>query len=460
MAEKELTGTGKSHRWLEGANLLIYSATVIAIVVLVNWFIDRHDHRWDLTPSQRYSLAPQTKKVLKELDRDVTIYVFDRERYFRERRDLLENYTAVSHRVTVRYVDPDREPTLARQLGVRTYGTLIVASGDRHFEAQSPTEEAVTNALIRVLKGQKTIYFVQGHGERDLEGTDRSGYDKIKKQLENENYQVKTLVLLQKMEIPSDGALLVIAGPRTDYEPPEVETIRRYMQNGGRTLFMFDPAAELTNLTKLLADWNVTVHNDLVIDLNPVAQIFGTEPTMPLIIKYGSSPIVQPLARIATLFPVTRSFVIGKDYKSGVSAESLCETSQESYGVADFNPKAQHVSVSFRAGKDYRGPLTVAVSGTLTGPGEKKVEGRFVSLGTSALAANVYLGFQGNRDLFMNIVNWLTAEEELISIRPKPPESQHLNLTVQQMRRILVLGVFGLPLVIMAAGTAVWWRRR
>jgi len=458
MAWKDRILGRAGERFLEAVNLAVYTAVAVAIVVLVNWFVDRHNHRWDLTPNQSYSLSPQTTKVLKELKNDLAIYVFDRESGFRGRRDLLDNYSALTHRVTVRYVDPDRQPSLARQFGIRNYGTVVVAAGDRHFEAQSSTEEGVTNAVVRLLKGQKTVYFIQGHGERDVDSSDRAGYGRIKKQLENENRQVKTLVLLQKMEIPADCSLLVIAGPRNDFLPQEVETVKKYVAGGGRALFLLDPGVELTNLAKLLAEWNVTLRNDLVIDENPVAQLVGASPSMPLILKYGASPIVQPLARTATLFPLTRSLEVGKEYKAGVSAESLCETSPESFGVADFDPKMREVR--YRAGKDVKGPLSVAVAGSIAGEGEKRTGGRFVAVGTSMLAANNYLPFEGNRDLFMNMVNWLSAEEDLISIRPKPPESQRLNMTAQQMRRVLYLGVFGLPILIIALGTSVWWRRR
>src|SRR5204863_455459 len=197
--------------------------------------------------------------------------------------------------------------------------------------ASSPDEEGVTNALVRVLKGEKSAYFIQGHGEHDLENSDRDGYNKIKKEFENQNFQTKALVLMQKMEIPADCSVLVVAGPSTDYLPQEIEVIRKYITGGGRSMFMLDPGKDLPNLTKLLSDWNVTPENDLVIDLNPVAQIFGTEPTMPLIVKYGSSPITEPMARIASLFPITRSFNVGKDAKPGISVDSLCETSAESY---------------------------------------------------------------------------------------------------------------------------------
>jgi len=343
MAWKD-TITGKTGRKvLEGMNLVVYTAVGLAIIVLVNWFVDRHNHRWDLTPNKKYSLSPQTTKIVKELNRDVSIYVFDRERGFRERRDLLDNYEVLSPKVKVQYVDPDRQPALARQYGVRSYGTIITASGDKHFEAQGDSEEGVTNAIVRLLKGQKTIYFVQGHGERDVDSAERSGYDRLKKALENENYQTKTLVLLQKLEIPADCSMLVIAGPHNDYLPQEIDAIKKYLTGGGRALLLLDPAVELPDLAKMLAEWNVTVRNDLVIDENPVAQIFGTRPEMPLVIKYGSSPIVQPLARMATLFPLTRSFELKKEYKAGVTTEPLCETTADSFGIVDFNPKMREV---------------------------------------------------------------------------------------------------------------------
>ncbi|HET7841280.1 MAG TPA: GldG family protein [Terriglobia bacterium] len=465
MAWKDRIGGRTGKRALEGVNFAVYTAVVIAIIVFVNVFVNRnYDRRWDLTPNKKFTLSPQTVKLLKGLDHDITIYDFDRQGGSQTARDLLNNYGSETRHLTVRYLDPVRDPALARELEVRSEGTVIVASGSRHFQAQSVDEEGVTNALIRVLKGEKSVYFLQGHGERNLDGSEGSDFSEIKSALGNENYQVKTLVLLEKNEIPTDASVVVLAGPQKDYLPPEIDTLRSFLAKGGRALFMLDPGHELPNLAKLLEGWNVTPRNDLVVDMNPVARLFGTTPTMPLIIKYGENPIVDPLKRTATLFPLTRSFDIGKAGALGVTDDSLCETTDASFGVADFNPKMQ--SVSYREGKDYKGPLTVAVAGSLSAPGPaepgqpKKPEGRFVVTGTSLVAANSYLSFQGNRDLVMNMVNWLSAEEDLISIRPKPPENQHLDLNEQQMRRIFYLGVLGIPLLIIAAGFSVWWGRR
>jgi ABC-type uncharacterized transport system involved in gliding motility auxiliary subunit len=252
--------------------------------------------------------------------------------------------------------------------------------------------------------------------------------------------------------------VLVVAGPKHDYLPPEIATISKYIEGGGRALFMLDAGTKLPNLSKMLAGWGVTVRDDLVVDLNPVARLFGTTPDMPLIIKYGTNPIVQPLQRIATLFPLSRSLDVSKDVKGGASPEMLCQTSGESFGVEGFNPSMQQVS--YQPGKDIKGPLTVAVADTVSASDGTKNEGRFVVTGTSLLGANAYLDFQGNKDLLMNMVNWLSAEESLISIRPKSQQQQTLDINQRQMGRLLYLGVFGLPLVIILVGAGVWWHRR
>ena len=459
MAEKERRKGGGGRSILQGANLALYTLIGIAIIVLVNWYVNRHDKRWDLTPNQEYSLSPQSKKILKGLKQNVTIYAFDRKDAFSRRRDLLGEYESASHRVAVRYVDPDRQPALARQFGIQSYGTIEVVSGTRHFQAQTTNEEGVTNALIRVLMGQKTIYFMDGHGERSVSDTGRDGFQALQKELNNESYEVKTLMLIQKNEIPANCEVLVIAGPKHDYLPAEITTISKYIEGGGRALVMLDPGVKVPNLNKMLAGWGVTVRNDLVIDLNPVARLFGTTPVMPLIVKYGTNPIVEPMQRTATLFPMSRSIEVSKDAKGGASPEMLCETSGDSFGVEGFKPSMQKISA--RPGpNDVKGPLTVAVADTLSGKTGQKDEGRLVVTGTSLLGANAYLGFQGNKDLIMNMVNWLSAEESLISIRPKSQEHQKLNLNQRQMGQLLYLGVLGLPLVIILIGAGVWWRRR
>ncbi|MGH9451185.1 MAG: GldG family protein [Terriglobia bacterium] len=447
---------GRGRAALRGVNFAIYTAVVLAIIVLCNWFVSRNDHHLDLTPTKQFSLSPETQKVLKGLDRPVTLYDFNNQGAFAQERDLLKLYSSASHEIAVKYVDPDRDPGLAKTFGVQGAGVIYVAAGSRHTQASDNTEQGITNALIRLLKGQKVIYFVQGEGERDLAGTGRDGYSNFKQDLDNENSQVKSLVLLQQMKIPADCGILVIAGPKNDFLPQEISVIEDYLKGGGRLLVMLDPGVALPNLSKLLADYNVTVRNDLVIDENPMAQIFGTGPSMPLIMSYGDNPIVAPLKRVATLFPLSRSFDVSPTASSGITIDPLCKTSAASFSVTGFNPSMHQVS--YRPGKDVKGPLVVAVSGALSGAAPGK-QGRFVATGTSLIAANAYLGFQGNRDLVMNMVEWLSSNEGLISIRPKPPASEHLNLTARQMGSLLARCMV-IPFILIVIGIGVWWSRR
>ncbi len=443
-------------RVLRGANFTVYTLVVLAIVVLCNWFVNRNDHHLDLTPNHSFSLSPQSLKILRGLKEPVTIYVFNNASGFQSERDLMNLYSSASHAVSVKYIDPDRDPGLARQFGVRSEGDVYVTEGRRHLKASAATEEGITNALIRMLKGQKVIYFVEGHGERNTDGLGREGYSQFKQALDNEDSAVKTLTLVQNLKIPADCSILAIAGPKTDYLPPEIAAIKKYLDGGGRLWVFLDPGVNLPNLDGLLKNYGVTVNNDLVIDENPVSQIFGTSPTMPIIISYGDNPIVQALSRRMTLFPLSRSFQVASNAPPGVTLDSLCNTSQASFGVANFNTNMREVS--YRPGVDTKGPLVVAAAGQLTGTGSGQ-GGRFVVVGTSLVAANAYLGFQSNRDLVLNMAEWLTSNEGLISIRPKPSLFQHLNLTTAQMGGFLIR-VMLIPVCIVIIGIVVWWSRR
>ncbi len=474
-----------SFAWLQkrqtkyGAYAATYVLVVFALLVLANWAINRHTKSWDLTSTKRFSLSDQTRKVVGGLDRPVKIFYLDRQAQFDRARDVLDNYQRLSSRLSVEYIDPVRKPSEARQASGKgdqiALGTIILAAGDRKQEANVLDEESITNSLIRLLKtGTKSICFVEGHGERDPENSDRQGFSRAKKSLEDSHYTVKSISLLREAKVPADCAVVVVAGPRNEYVDTEVDALRTYVEGGGRALFLLDPGAA-EKLSELLKSWNVELKKDLIIDLNPMNQLFGADVTMPLITQYKSHVITRELARTATLMPFARSVQPGKDSKTGVSVDTLFETSSESWGT-EFTPEMK--TVALRRDKDTKGPLPIAVAGTVkksdaslsppaggetkSGDGNHNKEGRFVVIGSSRFPANIYIEARAfsNRDLFVNMVNWLASDEDLISVRPKPPENRRVNLTTAQMRRVLYFSVLGLPLAMIASGVVVWWRRR
>lgn len=480
------------------AYVTLYVAVVLAVVAVINFLANRHNWSYDSTSNKRYSLSDQTIKIVKNLKTDLKITLFDRTSRFEEARDLLDRYDNLSPRLSVEYIDPDKKPQLARAAGVTSYGTVYVEANGKREEARYVTEEEVTNAIIRVLKeGKKTICAVQGSGEHSLDETGREGYSSFKELLEKNNYETKTISLLENPEVPSDCSILLVGGPRYDYVEPVVKAIKNYVESGGRALLMLDPPVRFGQdsiarnavLVKELENWGVVLNEDLVLDTSGIGGLFGLGPEVPLVADYGTHPIVREMREIATAFPLARS-VDTKDDVDGVTVEKLFSSTSNSYATT----KLDSPEIKIDPSRDKKGPFNLAVAGTIeveekgeSGNGEEKAEsgdngssngdeaaekkddegneeekkeGRFVVVGSSGWVANNMLHFNGNRDLALNMMNWLSSDEDLISIRPKEPEDRRLSLTRQQMSRIFYVSVVGLPLIILVAGISVWWRRR
>ena len=439
-----------------------YIAVVLAILATVNVLANRYDKSFDATSNKRYSLSDQTVKIVKGLKQDATITYFDRPRGFQPARDQLDLYSNLSPKIHVKYVDPDKDPMVARAAGFKSNGTAIVQVGLNKNEAKSVTEEEITGALIRDLKNTtRTVCFVTGSGEHQIDDSARNGYSRLKDLLGKDNYSAKSIDLMQKAEVPGDCTVLVVAGPRGDYQQPQVDAIKKFVEDGGRALFLLDPPLKMGRseiadndaLTGVLQDWGVTVDKDLILDLNPIGQLFGLGPQVALVSSYDSHPIVSEMKGTTTGFPLSRSI----DVKSGskTAVKKLFSSSESSLATSKLNSP----SVDPSDPKNKKGPLTVAAAGTYN-TGKENSQGRFVVIGSSDWAANSFINFNGNRDLALNTMNWLSSDEDLISIRPKEPEDRRITMTNAQFRWVLISSQFLLPLIVIFAGVSVWWRRR
>jgi len=452
----------KARQTKYAAYATIYTLVVIAVVIVANVLADRHDKSFDATSNKRYSLSDQTAKIVKGLKQGATITYFDQSTRFRAGKDLLDQYANLSPKVRVEYVDPDKNPTLAREAGIRTLGTAIVQVGTKREEAKSMTEEGVTGAFIRDLKNNtRTVCFVTGSGEHQVDNTDREGLSQFKELLSKDNYESKSVDLLQKAEVPSDCTTLVIAGPTRNYEPPEVDALKKYVEGGGRAFLMLDPPLKLRrseiapndSLTSVLESWGVTMNKDLILDLNPIGQLAGLGPQVALVTSYSSQPIVNEMKGTATGFPLSRSMDIKNADKTNV--QKLFDSSSGS--LATTNLSSGEVSVNDPQNK--KGPLTIAAAGTYS-TGQENSQGRFVVVGSSSWAANSFINFNGNTDLALNAINWLASDEDLISIRPKQREDRRITMTRAQLNWVRATSQFVLPLIVVVAGISVWWKRR
>ena len=439
-----------------------YILIVIAAVVVANILGNRYNKSYDSTPNKRYSLSEQTDKIVKGLKQPATITYFNQSTRFREGKDLLDQYSNLSPKVQVKYVDPEKDPELAREDNVRDFGTAIVQVGDKKDAAKSMTEEGVTGAFIRDLKNTtRTVCFASGSGEHQLDGGDREGLSKFKDLLGKDDYETKSVDLLSNAEVPSDCTTLVLAGPTKNYQQPEVDAIKKYVEDGGRAFFMLDPPLKLGQeeiadndaLTNLLQSWGVTVQKDLIVDPNPLGQIFGLGPQVALVTNYTSQPIVDTLRGTATGFPLSRSLEVKDTDKTNV--QKLFDSSNTSVATNNLSSPA----ISLKDPKNVHGPLTLGAAGTYN-TGKSNSQGRFVVVGSSSWASNRFIDFNGDSDLALNAVNWLSSDEDLISIRPKTQEDQHITMTRAQLSLVRAVSQFAMPFAVVIGGVLVWMKRR
>ena len=480
----------------------VYIAIILAVLGVVNFLAKRHTKSWDSTANKRFSLSDQTGKVVRNLKQDVKIRYFDRTSEFQRAKDLLDRYDNLSTRLSVEYIDPDKKPQVAKAESVRTYGTIFIQAGAKKEEAKSLTEEELTGALVRVLKsGERTVCVVSGSGEHSLDDTQRTGYSSVKEALEKNNYKTRTVSLLGKSDeaakpgtvklgeaptagaaakpgivklgeapapgaatgiaVPKDCTILLVGGPRYDYMEPAVKAIQSYVEGGGRALLMLDPPLKLGReetgdnaaLVKVLESWGVTLNKDLVVDTSGVGQLFGLSEVVPLVTNYESHAIVREMKEVATAFPLVRSIDTKSTDKA--SAEKLLSTSGNSFATTNLSSQELRINPA----KDKKGPLALAAAGSYNS-GKEGEKGRFVVAGSSGWVSNNIIRFNGNRDLFLNMMNWLSSDEDLISIRPKEPEDRRISLNQRQMKIIFYSSVLAIPLLVVAGGLWVWWRRR
>ena len=453
----------KARQTKYAAYATLYIIVTLAVVVVANMLADRYDKSYDATANKRYSLSDQTKKVVKGLKQDATITYYDQTTRFQEAKDKLDQYASLSPKVHVAYVDPDKKPELARAAGIKNYGTTVVRVGLNKNEAKSTSEEDITGAFIRDLKNTtRTVCFVEGSGEHQIDDTGRNGYGRFKELLGKDEYQSKSINLLEKAEVPADCTVVVVGGPRSDYLQPEVDALKKYVEDGGRAMFLLDPPLKMgardqigdnDTLNGVLQSWGITPDKDLVLDMNPIGQVLGAGPEVALVMHYDSHAIVNEMKGTATGFPISRSLETKNGDKTSVT--KLFDASEGSIATS----KLDDPNINPSDPKNKKGPLTLAAAGTYT-TGKDNSQGRFVVIGSSEWATNGYLGFQGNRDFALNAMNWLSSDEDLISIRPKEPEDRRIMMTEAQKHRMIITSQFLFPLAVLVVGISVWWKRR
>jgi len=469
----------------------------IALTVMVNWLSARRWVRKDLTSTKIYTLSEKTENILSDLPENIEVVVFmtPATSMYDQVHELLERYKAASDKISVEYIDPDREPLkttqLAEEFGVQAADTVVFVLGDRTKYVtsdqmaemdysgmqygQGPTmrafkgEEQFTSAILSLVAPDvPKVYFVTGHGEASLEGgggpADRS-LSVLGDTLKRENMEAEDVSLLSG-EVPADADVVAIVGPTRAYTESEVSALEAFLDGGGRVLVALDPLIEPagtmrpTRLEEMLATRGVVVNDDLVVD--PSRRLPFYDLSAVYLDDFPSHPVTSGLEGFAVLFTVARSLTA-----DDAQATVLVQTSDEGWGETDLGMLLRGEPVAVDDG-DNAGPAVVAVA--VEGAGDEAEAGeaevsepttyRLVVFGDSDFMTDIDIANAGNAVLAGNAFNWLAARDTLVGIPPRDVEQVSLFLTQQQMRILLLLVLIAMPCAAILAGILVWRRRR
>ncbi len=450
-----------------GVNAAVSIVVLAAILIFLQTLAAFHGASFDTTANRRFSLSPQTTKILDRLAQDVVFTCFFKSDSPARTTvaDLLDAYAGETPRVKYSFIDPDKDPVAARRYRIRNYGAIVVQSGGAEEQFSQITEEKFTNAILKVTRGAaKVICSLTGHGEKSIDDAQAEGLSGLKAAVEAEGYRMRNLITLRD-SIPPDCAILLIAGPAQDLYDAERGMIERYLAAGGGVLMLVDPLVDVPRIDAIAASFGIEITGSIIVDR--IAQLVSGNHLTPVVNQYGNHPIVADF-RVASFFPQARAILAAKKAPAGTEVETLASTGASAFGETDLAGVLEG-KTQMEPERDLPGPLGVAAvakkqidsapAGGGASGGERRF-GRIVVFGDSDFASNAYLDLSGNRDLVLNAIGWLAEEEDLIAVRAKDPVSQPVVLNMRQGRTVFWLPVVILPAAVGCVGAIVLIRRR
>lgn len=450
-----------------GANSVFLTLLVLVIAAFLQAIISNHDISWDLSKGKIHTISDEATKAVKNLAAPVEIYAFyaPGDPKAGEFEDLCKRMKKVNpSKFSYEFVDMNKNPLTAQKYAVRSLGTSVITAGNLNESISSAKEEDLVNALLKVgSTSSKAIYVLSGHGEKFIEDQQSTGLSEFKKGLESSTFSVSALNISQGGKIPEDAAALVLAGPRSDYLVPELAILDEYLGRGGRLVIALDPRVKVAGLINWLKKAGIVVGNDVVVDFNPVNQLFGGSPIAPIIANFDSShPITKDMAeqRVQMILPIGRSVGLSPSLPANTKGIVLARTFDTAWAYRGSSDKIPTKPTA----TDGKGPLAVAVAveaeAKVFAPASAAAKpARLVVLGSSGFLANQGIAMFNNQDFAVNAVRWLADEEKRISIAPRNEEKVPLLLD-NGSRTMIWWSLILLCLGTLALGITVTLRRK
>ena len=434
-------------------NSLLSLVLLLVFFGLVAWASTQYTFEQDWTRTGRHTLSEASQQVIEQLKEPITITAYARdEKPLRDGiRQFVKRYQRAKPDITLEFVNPELVPDEVRQRGITVNGELVIQIGERTEHVKNINEQSLTNAMRRLARGsQRKLVFLEGHGERAPRGQANYDLKRWTDELASSGYQIETVNLGAQQTLPEDISVLVLAGPQAEVFPGEIDIIRDHINNGGNLLWLSDPGKQY-GLQKLTDDLGIQLQTGTIIDF--AGQMIGIDdPTIALTTPglYGDHAITQDFEYM-TIYPLAGGVTANKD--STWQATPFI-TSGDHTWLETGSLKGE---VNFNRDTETAGPINVGLALKRDHDnGQQRVaivrDGDFLS--------NTYVSNAGNIELGNRIANWLSADDEMITIPTQTRPDARLQLGNTQA---IIIG-FGflvvLPIALFATGFIIWWRRR
>ena len=447
---------GRKLRITLAAQSTLFLVLLFALVTLLAFVARDYRKEWDVTRGARNTLSQSTLDVLRQLDGPLELTAFavtldasgaNVHKLIEER---LRPYFRAKPDLQLTLVDPREDPKRAEAAGVRGPNELVIAYRKRveHMPLADFSEQSFASTLMRLMRGAASlVLWVDGHGERKLDGAANHDLGEFGRQLQQKGVKVNSVNLALAQDVPSNAALLVVTTPQTDLQPGEVEKIRRFLEAGGNLLWLIDPEP-LRGLQPIAEALGLVLTPGVVVD--PTLKPRAGPPVFAVATSYGHHPITAAF-RYNTMFPYARQ--VGAAESEDWRIAPLVEVAQRGWvevGRLDEKP-------TFDGARDLPGPVTIAAAFERT-VGDKQQ--RVVVVGNGSFLSNSYVGNGGNLQLGMGIVNWLASEDSLVTVDPRPAADTRIELDYVTLYLVAFAFLAALPLAFVLTGVVIWWRRR
>ncbi len=427
--------------------------TLLAIVItgLLMWLTQIYQSQWDLTRSGRNSLSEASITLLGKLNQPLTItaYASNTDGQREAIKKFIASYSRLKSDISLEFVDPNTDPQRTRDAGIKFDGEMVISYENSKETLNKPTEEEMTNALTRLgHRGERWLLFIAGHGERSPVGQANYDLSNWAEQLSKKGFKTRTLQLGENPQVPNNTTALIISAPQSRYLPGEIRAISNFIDQGGNLLWLGDPG-ELLGLEPLAELLGIEFQKGVVVD--PVSQVITSSATAVVVANFPKHVITENL-NYQTLFPS----ITGLDYTktNGWQVSPILDTRETAWLETDpLKEKSK-----FNKGRDIRGPITTGVA--MTRKKDDKPEQRIVVIGDGDFLSNTYLLNGGNLDLGVSIVNWISRDDDYVSIPVRTVVDANLSLSGAEQIIIAAIFMVFLPLGLIVGGIVVWWRRR